>query len=187
MGKRLKDMFILDMMGIFNEILPYIEEGKQLSSLTGLNSITEGLTSVSRDLSLAYKRALKQAKGGQLSKAIFTNLQRKYSDFMNQLIPQVFPDINEIINNTAPVNQTRVHSETQIGRLTVMTNDPDQLSEIIEKIQKGQGGKVKVDVTTKDSIESVEISPNLEISSFSVDKAISSTYSMDEDGRIQIF
>jgi len=190
LAKRLKDMFILDMMGIFNEILPYIEEGKQLSSLTGLNSITEGMVSVSRDLSLAYKRALKQAKGGQISKAIFTNLQRKYSEFMNLLVPQVFPDIDQVINNTAPVsgvNQTRAHSETVIGRLVVMTNNPDQLSNLIEKIQSGQGSKIKIDITTKEKIDSIELSPDLEITSISADKAISSNYSIAEDGRINIF
>lgn len=96
-AKSLKDMFLTDLMGVFNEILPYIEEGKQLNTLIGISQITPSMNKVARDLSLIYKRALKAEKSsGQISKSIYSKLKETYAEFMNQLLITVFPGIEQM-------------------------------------------------------------------------------------------
>lgn len=103
---RLKNMFLMDTMSIFNEVLPLIEDGKQLSVLTGLNNVTKDMNAVARDLSLAYKRAIKQSRTGTLSKNVLVPLQSKYSEFMNKLIPQVFVGIEDTLRKDAQYSFT---------------------------------------------------------------------------------
>jgi len=92
----LRSMFVMDMAGLMNEVLPFIMEGKQLAQLVGLNQVTPGLTKVARELSLIYRRAMKaNATSGQIPKVIFSQLKEKYSEFMNQLVNSVLPGITE--------------------------------------------------------------------------------------------
>lgn len=95
--KLLRNMFLQDLMGLFNEVLPYIEEGKQLNTLIGVSQVTPTMNKQARELSLLYRRALKSEKNaGQIPKSIYQSLKKAYTDFMNALLPQVFPGIEEM-------------------------------------------------------------------------------------------
>ena len=93
----LKDMFITDMMGLFREILPYIEEGKQLSTLLGLSQVSPKMTKSARELSLIYRRALRTEKSsGQINKGIWEKLKLIYDQFLSELCSIVFPGSSEL-------------------------------------------------------------------------------------------
>ena len=96
LARTVRNLFLMDIMGIFNEVVPMLEEGKQLSQLTGLSTLTKDMMRVSKELSMAYRRAMKQLNGqGQMSKTNISILQEKYSEFMNMIIPQIFPVIEQ--------------------------------------------------------------------------------------------
>lgn len=91
-------LFLSDLTQMFNEILPEIQEGKQLQSLLGVNSVSNKLTKVAKELSLAYRKALKQeASNGAPNKTTYQNLSEKYREFMTSLIPEVFPGIDKVL------------------------------------------------------------------------------------------
>lgn len=91
---KLKNMFLTDVMGMITEVLPSIEEGKQLASLVGTNQVTGELNKSARELSMAYRRALKSEKSsGQINKSLYQNLKKYYTDFMNTLMSNVFTGI----------------------------------------------------------------------------------------------
>jgi hypothetical protein len=190
---RLKNMFVVDMMGIFNEILPYIQEGKQLATLTGLTTVTEGLNTVSKDLSVAYRKALIQSKDGQLSRSVLQNLQRKYSEFMNILIPQVFPGIEEMKLLPGVVNKTKIHSEIDEGSIKVKASNPDKLFDMMDYIKEiGNGGhSFKIVVDPEDSEYKREFSWDGDGGDKIISVAKSSIsikeYSVDDEGRIKLF
>lgn len=189
MMKRLKDLFLVDMMGIFNDVLPYIQEGKQLSTLTGLTTITDGLNTISKDLSLAYRKALKQSKTGQISKSVFQTLQMKYAQFMNQLIPQVFPGIEDIKLTEA----TKTHSSKTVGVVTVETTNPDAVKSLLEYIQKiGNGGHsfdIVVDPENSEYRKKFDWDGDGsdKISKITATEVNSKEYSITSDGRIKLF
>lgn len=143
LAKHLRSMFVTDMMGIFSEILPHIQEGKQLQQLTGLNNVTEGMQTIAKELSLAYKMALKQAKSGQISARNFKNLQTKYNQFMNLLVDQVFPGMGDLLKVAPPTpapeagstEETRTHSEVR-GSLQIGTSLPDKFADMFRYIQE---------------------------------------------------
>lgn len=135
MAKRLRNMFLVDLMGIFSEILPYIQEGKQLATLIGVTSVTDGLTTSSRDLSTAYRKALNQSKTGQISKSVYTGLQAKYSEFVNLLIPQVFPGIEDLLKSTAEGENKSFSDSEKAGILTVVADDIEPLRSLMTEIE----------------------------------------------------
>lgn len=186
---RLKNMFLVDMMGIFNDVLPYIKEGKQLSTLTGLSTLTDGLNNISKDLSLAYRKALQQAKGGQISRSVFQSLQVKYAQFMNTLIPQVFPGIDKVDLTEAQ----KTHSESRNGVVSIETTNPKVITELVEWIQKiGNGGHsftIVVDPDNKDYQKKFEWDGDGsdKISKVSMIESDKKSYSMTSDGRIKLF
>lgn len=188
--KRLKDMFIVDMMGIFTQVLPYIQEGKQLSQLTGLTTITDGLNSISKELSLAYRRALKQAKGGQISPSVFKELQAKYTTFMNLLITQVFPGIEEI--NMSGTDNKSFSTKTS-GTVVVQTSNPDLLGKILNYIDEvTRGGHSATIVVDKGQDKEKEFTWDGDgsdrINSVSVSKSETTvSYSTTRDGRLKLF
>lgn len=189
--KRLKDMFLVDLMGIFTEILPYVQEGKQLSSLTGLATITEGLNQISRELSTAYRKALQQANRGQLSASAFKPLQQKYTQFVNALIPQVFPGCEGILEGLS--NETRTHSTKQLGIVTVKTSNPKCISDLLTYI-KGLGDKghsfsivVDPDCTEYKKSFSFDGDGSDRINSIEMTEVAEHNYSYDETGRIKLF
>lgn len=125
---KLKNMFLTDLTGIFNEIVPFIEEGKQLNTLLGLSQITPRMNKVARDLSLTYRRALKAEKtSGQLSKGIYQKLKLQFGEFMSTLVVEIFPGIEDILASnqseenknlsTAPVSKT--YSYLEDGRIDI--------------------------------------------------------------------
>lgn len=189
--KRLKDMFIVDMMGMFNDVLPEIQEGKQLATLTGLTSITDGMNVISKDLSMAYRKALKQARGGQISPSVFKTLQAKYTEFMNILITQVFPGIEEINLTEA----TKTHSKTTSGTVTIQTSNPDKLHDLITYIQQiGNGGhtfNIVVDPDDKEYMKKFEWdgdgSDKIQSVTASKSQTEVKTYSTTSDGRLKLF
>jgi hypothetical protein len=111
---KLRNMFLMDTMGIITEVLPLIGEGKMISQLTGLNSVTKDMNNVARELSTAYRKAIKQSKTGSLSKSVLQPLQQKYNEFVNLLVPQVFVGFNDIIG-------TKSYSLTSDGRIRLFS------------------------------------------------------------------
>lgn len=179
--RRLKDMFVLDLMGIFNEVMPYIQEGKQLATLTGLQSITDGLNTSAKDLSYAYRRALKQAKNGQISPVVFKTLQAKYKEFMNLLIPQVFPGIEEILSQT---NETRTQSQVT-GTITVQTNNPDLIHSLLSCIRDNGDSGLKI---TVGDTSTYDWSAQDKIVSLQMSKVESNkSYVVGSDGLIKLY
>lgn len=159
-AKQLRNMFITDLMGIFNEILPYIQEGKQLNMLLGLSTVTKNMNRVARDLSMAYKRALKsQASTGQIPKNMFKNLQTQYNIFITELVDQVMPGLNEFIlksenpeavessdndkltNQRVAASLVKSFSKNNMPVVVVESSNPTQVAKILNAIGKcGNGG-----------------------------------------------
>jgi hypothetical protein len=156
MAKRLRNMFLVDLMGIFSEILPYIQEGKQLAALIGVNAITDGLTTSSRELSNAYRKALNQSKTGQISKGVYTGLQAKYSEFVNLLIPQIFPGIDDILKSTSESENKSFSGENNGGILTIVADDVEKLRAIISEIEVRTKNNHIAIVNIKDSEETTD-------------------------------
>lgn len=120
-------IFLSDLMQLFNTILPSIKEGKQLSALLGLNSISPQLNKVAKDLSLAYKLALKSEEAnGAPTKNRYIDLVDKYKAFLNALIPVVFEDIQLNSLNEQPKENTKVHCYKfcSDGRIDLFSNIP---------------------------------------------------------------
>lgn len=127
--KMLRNMFLQDIMGIFTEILPYIEQGKQLNTLLGVSQVTPTVNKQARDLSLIYRRALKAEKSsGQIPKTVYQSLKKAYTEFINALIPQVFPGMEEVLSGKSeePVEEitekttnagSKNYSYTREGRI----------------------------------------------------------------------
>lgn len=111
---QLRNMFLMDLSGIFTQVLPMVGEGKMIAQLTGLNTISKDMNVVARELSVAYRRALKQSKTGGLPKSVLQPLQLKYNEFINKLIPQVFPGIQDTISD-------RQYSFTNDGRVKLFS------------------------------------------------------------------
>jgi hypothetical protein len=161
LAKNLKNMFLVDLMGIFTQILPLIQEGKQLAQLTGLTTIAPGLNQISRELSVAYRKALNQAKNGQISGSTMKLLQQKYSQFINALIPEVFPGIHEILSDT------RVHSDGSEAMITIGCLDSETASKVAGYIKQFS----ECDLSNKIQVTEVE----------------NRNYSYNETGRINLF
>jgi len=128
MMKALTNMFLTDMSGMMTEILPMIEEGKQLATLVGVSQVTKGLNKVARDLSIYYRRALKAQKtAGMINKSIYQKLKDAYTEFMTELMKQVFPGAESMKDTTAvgnKVNQevmSRQYSHTADGRIDLFS------------------------------------------------------------------
>jgi len=101
--KMLRNMFLQDLMGIFVEVLPFILDGKQLNTLIGVSQVTPSINKQARDLSMIYRRALKAEKSsGQIPKSIYQSLKKSYADFVNALVPQVFPGMDDILQGGTP-------------------------------------------------------------------------------------
>lgn len=194
--KRLKDMFLVDMMGIFNDIMPALVEGKQLAQLTGLNNVSDGLVNVSKNLSLAYRRALKQAKDGAISKNNLQDLQKQYATFMNLLIPQVFPGIDKIPGvGVKSYSDTNVDS-SEFGWLKLTTNSPEKYQELLNKIKESLSSDDVTEVTlvvNNNPKSSVKFNKSDNINSIDFGKIQSNIvesskeYSYTSEGRIKLF
>lgn len=122
--KRFRNIFLTDVMGMFTEIMPFIEEGKQLAVLVGTSQISPDLNKVSRDLSLAYRKALRAEKNsGQINKTLYQNLKKSYSEFMTILMKNLFPEMNVGDANLGPdqiagqTSESRKYSYTESGRI----------------------------------------------------------------------
>jgi hypothetical protein len=181
MAVRLKNMFVADLNQLFSEILPYVQEGKQLAALTGLQSVTEGMNMISRDLSLAYARAIKQTKSGQLSNITFKALQVKYADFMNQLIPQVFVGIEDVMGQERSFSAKEIDTVYMSGNLGMLV---DMLDTINTKLGNGEKLTVKI------GSDSWNLDPeHIQVESFSKSTHSKETsgYKTTSDGRIKLF
>lgn len=135
--KNFRNMFLTDMMGMFTEILPFIEEGKQLATLVGLSQVSTSLNKSARELSLAYKRALTQeGSTGAINKTLYQKLKKNYTEFMMQLLNVVFPgmvgDAQEQEEVEAPKGRSEVveqkeesrkYSRTSDGRISLFSNE----------------------------------------------------------------
>jgi hypothetical protein len=114
---KLKNMFLTDVMGMFTEVLPLIEEGKQLATLVGVSQVTSKLNKVARELSIAYRRALKVEKSsGQLNKSIYSRLKKSYTEFMEALLDQVFPGMDE-----SQKDESKRYSRCSDGRINLFS------------------------------------------------------------------
>lgn len=117
---KLKGIFLSDLNALFNEVLPYIVEGKQLNTLIGVSQVTPTLSKIARDLSLAYKRALKSERStGQIPKMLYQRLKNSYTEFLNQLFSQVYKGSGNIESTEEnEVNEDNVGEDnTSINQL----------------------------------------------------------------------
>jgi hypothetical protein len=115
MAQKLRNMFLTDVMGMFTEVLPQIEDGKQLATLVGTSQVTPKLNKVARELSLAYRKALKMEKSsGQINKSSYSRLKKSYTEFMTELLEQVFPGLNQ---STEQKQESRRYSFCKDGRI----------------------------------------------------------------------
>lgn len=153
--KQLVQLFLSDLMILFNQVLPEIQEGKQLQSLLGLSQVSQGLNNISRDLSLAYRKALKQEEAqGAPSKTTYQLLSQKYREFLTELIPVVFEGINLNINTnetTEPqeTEKTTEYSRTSDGRIDLFSKrtirdlqkDEELQNKVFEELKRKWGDK----------------------------------------------
>lgn len=207
----LKNLFLTDLMGMFNEILPSLAEGKQLATLVGMNNVTKGLNSVSRELSMAYKRALRQTKqAGQISKNVLVQLRGSYANFLNMLLPQVFPGmpLAEQPGGTDDKNHPEAEGEHSVAEteeegktfsdgstvLRVETKNPDKLRGILRMVDnvwgKGHGMKVTVeslDGSARDSMSFGDGEDGSFVRQVSSETSSRVVYSFTGDGRARLF
>jgi len=192
LANRLKNLFVSDLMGIFSQILPHIEEGKQLKTLTGLSTVTQGLDREASELSKAYRRALQQARNGQISSSALKPLQQQYSKFMNLLIPQVFPGIDKILTE-----ETRTHSEKVKGTITVHTSCPDKLYKVLgilsDILNSGKDVEVQLSSIDIEDRKTVEAKYNFDgngqdrIQHVLLSAVMNKEYTVLDDGSIDLF
>lgn len=99
---RFLSLFVLDLMGLFNDVLPEIKSGKQLGTLLGVRSVSTELNEIAGRLSIAYKKALKsEESSGQLNKNVLTILKDTYSEFINELVKELFfKNFDQVTNTT---------------------------------------------------------------------------------------
>lgn len=131
------NLFLADLMQMFNEVLPEIQDGKQLQTLLGTNQVSNKLNQSAKDLSIAYRRALNsEEQQGAPAKNLYIQLSEKYRIFLNQLLMEIFPGIDEIIqgntktegdsnpNPSIPkIPSKRVYSKTSDGRIDLFSSD----------------------------------------------------------------
>lgn len=187
LAKTVRNLFLMDIMGIFNEVVPMLEEGKQLSQLTGLSTLTKDMMRVSKELSMAYRRAMKQLNGqGQMSKTNISILQEKYSEFMNMLIPQIFPGIEETLA------VTKQESEVGGNRYIYIEQGEESsktLYEILQSIMDklNENSDVSVTIRSGDYNSNFNLGKGDSIVNLNHDKISENfTYSYTNDGRIKI-
>jgi len=84
-------LFLSDMMGLFNTLMPELKSGADLSSMLGIKNISPKLINLSKDLGKAYRKALSsEESSGSLSSSVLGELKDLYSQFMNELIMTIF-------------------------------------------------------------------------------------------------
>jgi hypothetical protein len=114
MAQKLRNMFLTDVMGMFTEVLPQIEEGKQLATLVGTSQVTPKLNKVARELSMSYRKALRMEKSsGQINKSAYSRLKKSYTEFMTELLEQVFPGLG----GSEQKEESRRYSYCKDGRI----------------------------------------------------------------------
>lgn len=185
----LRNMFLNDLMAVFNDIMPELKSGKQLIALTGLGTVSKDMATVSKDLSLAYKRSLSQlGSGGQISRVNIQNLQKYYNQFMDTLIPQVFPGLVEAIS------ETKTHSDTESGARLIQFEQPSGSSDILVSILNsirenlGREDDVKVIVKSGGSTSEFKLTKEDKIENLTQTRVNTVfSYSYCEDGRIKLF
>nr|DAV98723.1 MAG TPA: hypothetical protein [Bacteriophage sp.] len=185
----LRNMFLNDLMAVFNDIMPELKSGKQLIALTGLGTVSKDMATVSKDLSLAYKRSLSQlGSGGQISRVNIQNLQKYYNQFMDALIPQVFPGLVEAIS------ETKTHSDTESGTRLIQFEQPSGSSDILVSILNsirenlGREDDVKVIVKSGGSTSEFKLTKEDKIENLTQTRVNTAfSYSYCEDGRIKLF
>lgn len=88
-------LFLSDLMEMFDSVLPYIKDGKQLGQMLGIEQVARGLNQSARELSIAYKKALNSEEtSGAPTPSFYKLLAAKYKEFINQLLIQIFPGID---------------------------------------------------------------------------------------------
>lgn len=187
----LRNMFLNDLMAVFNDIMPELKSGKQLVALTGLGTVSRDMTSVSKDLSLAYKKSLTQlGSGGQISRANIQNLQKYYNKFMDALIPQVFPGLLESISETKAQSDTSNNTGTRLIQFEQPAGSSDILVSVLNSIREslGREDSVKVIVKSGGSTSEFKLTKDDKINNLTQTK-VNTTFSYNycEDGRIKLF
>jgi hypothetical protein len=136
----LRNMFLTDLMGLFNEIVPFIAEGKQISTLIGISQVSSSLNKISIELSRNYKRAIQSEKNsGQINKSILQGLKSIYSEFLDKLIEVVFPgnpSSNSAGNNSTPNNSNSNSLSHSMMGLGNSSNKPAGVAEV-KKYSRG--------------------------------------------------
>lgn len=121
--KQLIQLFVNDLMQLFNQIIPSIKEGKQLQNLLGLSTISPNLNKVAQQLSMAYRLALKSEEtSGAPQKNRYITLKNKYLEFLKALIPVVFEGINLGEEKSKEETKQNSYSYTKDGRIDLFSN-----------------------------------------------------------------
>jgi hypothetical protein len=168
-------MFLTDIMGMMSEVLPYIKEGKQLNTIVGTSQVSPSLNKIARELSLAYKLALRQQdQSGMINKTKYANLRDKYAEFMNILMEATMPGLNESLSQDKEKGESRKYSFSKDGRIRMFTEeDPDLTPVQIEREAEEEAKQEEKEANKIDSLSREEQSQR--------------EYSRSEDGRIKLF
>lgn len=95
--KKLRNMFIHDLMNMITDVAPLIQEGKQLGFLLGTQQYSPKIGKVAREFSLAYRRALTSIeKLGTPQPMLYKVLDMKFREFINEMLPSIFPGIEDV-------------------------------------------------------------------------------------------
>ena len=93
--RQLLIMFISDTSNMIFKMAPEINEGKQLTALLAVQTLSPSLGKVARDFSLAYKRLMaKDAKDGTPTPMLYNLLRAKWQDFIVEVLHSVFPNVD---------------------------------------------------------------------------------------------
>ena len=95
--KKLRNMFIHDLMNMITDVAPLIQEGKQLGFLLGTQQYSPEISKIAREFSIAYRKALTSIeKNGTPQPMLYKVLDMKFREFIKQILPSVFPGIEDV-------------------------------------------------------------------------------------------
>lgn len=121
--KKLRNMFIHDLMNMISDVAPLIQEGKQLGFLLGTQQYSPKIGKVAREFSLAYRKTLTSIeKDGTPRPMLYKVLDMKFREFINEMLPSIFPGIEDIDFNkpgggaTVNISSAKSPNEEEFNR-----------------------------------------------------------------------
>jgi hypothetical protein len=123
MATKFYNMFLTDMMGMIIEVMPLLEEGKQLGTLIGTSQVSPKLMGTARNLSRIYKRLKTiENKSGMINKNLYKQFKDLYSKFLTDLAEIVMPDVVQNMQTKENVEmKSKKYSYTEEGRISLFS------------------------------------------------------------------